>query len=236
MYFLLTSTAFNWKELMLGGENWNFLPETVLRTFIMFIIILVGLRLLGKRGVKQLSIFELVAIISLGSAAGDPMFYKDVGILPALIVFIMIVGLYSFITYLIGKNQKFERLMEGKPIFLIRDGIFLIKNFTKETLGEDEFFAELRMQGVSQLGQIEQAIIESSGSISIFYFPNLEVKYGLPIMPDSLEFSSQIIIGTAHYACTFCGYTVKLEATTKYTCPECNKSKWVKASNKKRIQ
>lgn len=117
----------------------EFSPETVLRTFIMFIIILVGLRLLGKRGVKQLSIFELVAIISLGSAAGDPMFYKDVGILPALIVFIMIVGLYSFITYLIGKNQKFERLMEGKPIFLIRDGIFLIKNFTKETLGEDEF-------------------------------------------------------------------------------------------------
>ncbi|MEO6669043.1 MAG: YetF domain-containing protein [Ferruginibacter sp.] len=236
MYFLQISSSFNWKELMLGGENWNFLLETVLRTFIMFIMILVSLRLLGKRGVKQLSIFELVAIISLGSAAGDPMFYKDVGILPALIVFIVIVGLYSLITFLIGKNQKFERLMEGRPICLIQDGIFLISNFAKEALGADEFFAELRMQGVSQLGQIEQAIVESSGNISIFYFPEEEVRYGLPIMPDSLDFSSQIIIEADHYACTFCGYTEKLEADTKHTCPKCKKSTWVKASNKKRIQ
>jgi len=69
-------TGFNWKELMLGSENWNFLPEVILRTLIIFIIVLVGLRLLGKRGVKQLSIFELVVIVSLGTAAGDPMLFN----------------------------------------------------------------------------------------------------------------------------------------------------------------
>src|SRR5688572_6682679 len=105
MYLLQISPGFNWKEIMLGGESWNFLPEVMLRTIIMFIIIVVSLRILGKRGVKQLSIFELVAIISLGSAAGDPMFYKDVGILPALLVFVVIVALYSLITYFIGKNK-----------------------------------------------------------------------------------------------------------------------------------
>lgn len=157
----------SWKELMLGGEEWSFLLETVLRTLIMFTVILISLRLLGKRGVKQLSIFELVVIIGLGSAAGDPMFYKDVGILPALIVFTMVISLYSLITYLIGKSKKFEKLIEGKPVCLIKDGVFSIENFSKEVLGEDEFFAELRMQGVSQLGQIEEAIEESSGNISI---------------------------------------------------------------------
>lgn len=236
MYFLQISSGFSWKELMLGSENWSFLLKTVLRTFIMFIIILVGLRILGKRGVKQLSIFELVAIISLGSAAGDPMFYKNVGILPALIVFIMIVGLYSLVTYIIGKNQKFERLMEGKPTCLIKNGLFLIQNFKKEALGADEFFAELRLQGVSQLGQIEEAILESSGNISIFYLSDQEVKHGLPIMPNSLDSWHQKIIDPGHYACIFCGYTEKLKPTTKYTCPECKKSKWVKACDKKRIQ
>lgn len=235
MYFLQTSLGFSWKELMLGGENWIFLLETILRTLIMFIMILVSLRLLGKRGVKQLSIFELVVIISLGSAAGDPMFYKDVGILPAVIVFAMIVGLYSIITYMIGKNKKFERLMEGKPICLIKDGVFSVQNFAKEALGEDEFFAELRMQGVSQLGQIEEAIVESSGNISLFYFPDEEVKYGLPIMPDSLDSWISQISDTDNYSCIFCGYTEKLSPTLKHTCPECKKSKWVKASNKKRI-
>lgn len=76
-----------WKMLLLGEENWSFLLETAFRTLIMFIVILLGLRMLGKRGVKQLSVFELGVIIGLGSAAGDPMFYKDVGLLPGIIVF-----------------------------------------------------------------------------------------------------------------------------------------------------
>lgn len=236
MYFLQTSSGFTWKELLLGGEDWSFLPETVLRTLIMFIVILISLRLLGKRGVKQLSVFELVVIIGLGSAAGDPMFYKDVGILPAIIVFSMVVGLYSLVTYFIGKNKNFEKLIEGKPVCLIKDGIFSIDNFQKETLGEDEFFAELRMQSVSQLGQIEEAIEESSGNISLFFYPDEEVKYGLPIMPDSLKATQKKIIDTDHYSCIFCGYTEKLKPIAKYACPECKKWEWIKASNKKRVR
>jgi len=236
MYFLQTSGGFTWKELMLGGEDWSFLPETVLRTLIMFVVILTTLRLLGKRGVKQLSVFELVVIIGLGSAAGDPMFYKDVGILPALIVFTMVVSLYTLVTFMVGKNKKFEKLVEGKPVCLIKDGVFSIENFKKESLGEDEFFAELRLQSVSQLGQIEQAIVESSGNISVFYYPDEDVKSGLPIMPDSLEKSVQKIPDTDRYSCTFCGYTETLKPAEKYTCPTCKKWEWVKASNKKRIR
>ncbi|MEJ7625450.1 MAG: YetF domain-containing protein [Ferruginibacter sp.] len=235
MHFLQVSNGFNWKELLLGGETWGFLPEAILRTFVMFIIILISIRLMGKRGVKQLSVFELVVIIGLGSAAGDPMFYKDVGLLPAILVFIVIVSLYSMLTYLIGKNKKFELLVEGKPVCLIKAGVFSIDNFHKEALGEDEFFAELRMQGVSQLGQIEQAIEESSGNISIFFYPDDEVKYGLPILPGSLEVSQQKIKENDHYSCIFCGYTEKLQPASKYTCPECKKHLWVLASNRKRI-
>ena len=234
MYFLQASN-FSWKELLLGSEDWNFLLETVLRSFIMFIIILVSLRILGKRGVKQLSVFELVVIIGLGSAAGDPMFYKDVGILPALVVFTMVVGLYSLITYLIGQNKKFENLVEGRPVCLIKDGKFSIDNFRKEALGEDEFFAELRMQGVSQLGQIEEAIVESSGGISIFFYPDEEVKFGLPIMPHSLDDSVKTIPTDGHYSCIFCGYTASLRAAQTLVCPECEKDEWVASSKRKRI-
>lgn len=236
MFFLQSSSGFSWKELLLGGENWSFLPETALRSLIMFIVIVISLRLLGKRGVKQLSIFELVAIIALGSAAGDPMFYKDVGILPALVVFIMVVSLYSLITFMIGKSKKFEKLIEGKAVCLIKDGVFAIENFKKEILGADEFFAELRMQGVSHLGQIEEAIEESSGSISIFYFADEDVKYGLPIMPGSLGASRKKISETDFYSCTFCGYTEKIKPAAKHTCPNCKFDEWVKSSNKKRIR
>ena len=63
MYLLDVAAGFDWKVLLLGGEEWSFLPETMLRTSIMFLVILTALSLLGKRGVKQLSVFELVVII-----------------------------------------------------------------------------------------------------------------------------------------------------------------------------
>ncbi len=225
----------DWKELLLGSEDWHFLIETSLRTAIMFIVLLTGLRLLGKRGVKQLSVFELVVIIGLGSAAGDPMLYKDVGILPALIVFVIVIILYKVVTYFIGQNKKFELLIEGKPICLIKDGVFSVENFRKEALGEDEFFSELRMQSVSHLGQVEEAIVETSGDISLFFYEDDKVKYGLPVMPSALETSIERISEPGHYACTFCGYTAKLTPMAKKVCPTCKKHKWVKADNKKRI-
>src|SRR6187431_103897 len=121
MYILQAGQSFEWQKFLLGEEEWMFLPEVVFRSIIMFVVALTALRILGKRGVRQLSVFELVVIITLGSAAGDPMFYKDVGILPALGVFIVIVSLYYFVTYLVGKSKRFEHLIEGKPVCLIQD-------------------------------------------------------------------------------------------------------------------
>ncbi|UWX61838.1 DUF421 domain-containing protein [Chryseobacterium oranimense] len=225
----------NWKELFLGHEEWSFLLEIILRTAIMFLAIIIGLRVLGKRGVKQLSIFELVVIIGLGSAAGDPMFNKDVGIISSILVFIIIILLYSIVTYFIGRSKKFEKLVEGSSICLIRDGEFSIDNFKKENLGSDEFFAELRLKGVSQLGQIEMAIVETSGEISIFYFEDGKVKYGLPIMPESLEGSLKIAEKEAYYSCIFCGYTELKTPGNTEKCSKCQKDEWVEASNKRRV-
>lgn len=234
LYVLQTKT-FSWKELLMGSEEWSFLLETSFRTLIMFSVVLIGLTILGKRGVKQLSVFELVVIIGLGSAAGDPMFYKDVGLLPAFIVFTIVISLYVVVTYFVGKNKSFEHLVEGKPDLLVSEGAFAIENFKKEALGQDEFFAELRLRGVSQLGQVETAIIETNGGVSVYFYPDAEVKYGLPIMPDSLNEQIKKISVTDHYACAFCGFTEKIEPVSRHVCSKCKKNTWVKASKKKRV-
>ena len=226
---------FSWKELLLGSEEWNFLPEVIIRTLVMFTVILIGLSILGKRGVKQLSVFELVIIIGLGSAAGDPMFYKDVGLIPAILVFIIIITLYSWVTHWVGRNKRIEYLLEGKPICLVDEGRFAIDNFSKENLGEDEFFAELRLKGISHLGQVEKAIIETNGGISVFFYPDEEVKYGLPILPELLDIQLKKIDTAGYYACVFCGDTKKLEPSAHHVCPTCKKDKWVEASEKKRV-
>lgn len=233
--FLSTFLNFSWKEFFLGGEEWIFLLEIVLRTIIMFLTIIIGLRVLGKRGVKQLSVFELVVIIGLGSAAGDPMFYKDVGIMSSIIVFVVIILVYSLLTYLIGRFKKFENLLEGKPICLIQDGVFLVDNFKKENLGSDEFFSELRLKGVSHLGHIETAIEETSGDISVFFYNEKDIKFGLPVMPHSLDYPLKNISKEGYYSCTFCGYTEEKQVGNAGTCKNCGKENWVEAGNKKRI-
>ena len=225
----------DWKMLLLGSEEWNFVFETGVRTLIMFLVILLSLRLLGKRGIKQLSVFELGVIIGLGSAAGDPMFYKDVGLIPGIVVFVVVIALYRLITFLINKSRRFELFLEGKPRCIVDKGKFLVDNFKKELTSLDEFFSQLRLQSVSHLGQVKMAIIETNGEVSIFYYPDEEVSYGLPILPDLSINPLKVISKEDHYACMNCGYTEKLQPVSQKICPVCNKEEWLKALNEKRI-
>ena len=225
----------DWNQVLFGEHEWTFLVETAVRTIVMFMVVLIGLTLLGKRGVKQLSVFELVVIIGLGSAAGDPMFYKEVGILPAIVVFAIVISLYILVTYLVGKSNRFEKLVEGRAVCLIKDGRFAIENFKKEALAQDEFFAELRLQHISQLGQVEQAIVETSGEISVFYYEDAEVRYGLSILPESFKEITKHITESAPYSCVFCGNTENLTPVNEHDCGECGKKRWVKSTNRKRV-
>ena len=228
--------SIDWNALLIGEENWGFLAEVSLRTLIMYFIILIGLRLLGKRGVRQLSVFELVVIIGLGSAAGDPMFYKEIGLMVPVIIFVVIVGSYRVTTYLMAKSERFDDLVEGKCVYLIKDGEFNIADIGKEGLAKDEFFSELRQHSISHLGQVESALLETSGILSIYYYPDEKVKFGLPILPELFEKSTQRISKSDHYACNFCGNVEKLAVISEHRCKKCKHNKWVKALKNCRIK
>ncbi|MBC7851363.1 MAG: DUF421 domain-containing protein [Chitinophagaceae bacterium] len=232
MYFLESLT---WSKFLFGDQDMIFLLEVILRTIIMYIVILVGLRLTGKRGVRQLSIFELVVIIGLGSSAGDPMFYQEVGIISAIVVFMVVIGAYRLTTFLTGRSRKFEELIEGKTVCLIEKGKFCFQNFAKEDLAQDEFFSELRSKGVSQLGQVEFAYLEISGEVSVFYYTDEDVKYGLPLLPHEFCKQYKIIPVSDLYSCKFCGNTIKQEASQQPKCPICEKDTWIESSDRKRI-
>lgn len=226
---------FNWKEILVGKEEWDFLWEVLLRTGAMFLFIILCLRILGKRSVKQLSIFELVVIIGLGSAAGDPMFYKEVGLLTSALVFVVVIMLYSIITFIIGKIEHFEKAMEGQPTCLVKNGRYSVENFKKEQLGVQELMSALRVKGVSQLGQVETAIEEISGDLSVFFFEDEDVKYGLPIMPDAQKEKTSYIRQDGYYACTYCGNTEIKTQGAAGKCNVCEHDEWIPATNRKRI-
>jgi uncharacterized membrane protein YcaP (DUF421 family) len=225
----------DWNALLLGEEPLIFLAETAFRTTIMFLVIVFALRLLGKRGIKQLSVFELGVIIGLGSAAGDPMFYKDVGLLPGMVVFTVVMILYRLITYLINRSNRIEQFLEGKPVCMVQKGVLLMENFKKEPIAMDELFSQLRLKSISHLGQVKQAIIETNGEVSVFFYPDDEVKYGLPIVADPCQAKQEAIAKEGEYACTYCGQTRHLEPAPRHQCAQCQHTEWLPAKNHLRI-
>ncbi|MCG9790885.1 DUF421 domain-containing protein [Flavobacterium algicola] len=219
---------FEWKRVLLNDLPPAFLLEVLFRSVVMFSVLLLALKIAGKRGVKQLSVFETVIIISLGSAAGDPMLYDDVGLLPAIVVVLVIIIFYKCITWLTGVSPRFEQFMEGKTQCIIEEGEFSLESFKKETLAQDEFFLELRMKSIEHLGQIKNAYIETNGEISAFYYPDDEVKYGLPVLPQLYNKKSEVVSETGKYACSFCG-NIQEVTTNGATCENCEKKEWVRA-------
>lgn len=225
---------FDWQRLLFNQLPPHFLLEVAFRSAVMFITLLLVLKFTGKRGVKQLSIFETVIIISLGSAAGDPMFYDDVGLVPAIGVFLMVLFLYRFVTWLTGKSPSFERFMEGETECLVTEGKFSANKFERESLSHDEFFTELRLRSIEHLGQVKKAYLETTGDVSIYFYEDKDVRPGLPITPELFCKKIKMIQKTDQYACSKCGDVRQLDQGA-HTCSVCQNKEWVEAINTKRI-
>ena len=225
----------DWQTLLLGEEDWNFLYEVLLRSAIMFIVAITAMRAIGRRGTKQ-GVFELVLIITLGSAAGDPMFYKKVGVLPAILVFACVVIMYKIINFLTARIQALDDLIEGTHARLVKHGRFAVENTKLENLRHDELFEDLRQHGVKHLGQVESAYIEASGQVSIYFWPDEKIGHGLPVTPELFEKQIQEIKQQDIYSCSHCGFTKELKPAKHIACDICNHHMWVKSINDKRVK
>ncbi len=225
----------DWHRIFFSDHPYSFFIEILIRTPLMFLAVVIILRLTGKRGVQQLSIFEMVMIITLGSAAGDSMFYEDVGLLHCLSVFAIVLLVYRLIILLVAKSEKAEKLLEGEPLYLLRDGKMCLSEIDGNEMGADEFFGELRGQYIEHLGQLRYVILEDTGKLSVFFYSDEEVRAGLPILPDDYSKKSSIIKHHGLYACSRCGNTQTLSKTDSAICDLCKNNKWVQAMNRKRI-
>lgn len=230
--------AFDLKRLFLGDVPLLFYVEIAFRTFVMYGYALVMLRLIGKRGQRQLSIFEFAIVIALGSAVGDPMFYPQVPLLHGMIVITVIVGLDKLLEELVKNYESVETFVEGSPSILAQDGYLSEKQYgSKGILSREELFAILRTNKVEQLGQVKRAYMEQTGQISVFIYDRPDVKPGLPIIPpwDIGELPTfqveEPVSEAGPYACWTCGYTKAYQVDDIFTyCPNCEHGKWTRAT------
>lgn len=227
-------TPFDWKNIFLNDLDLTIAFEIGMRTVIMFALVLIFLRSTGKKGVRQLSIFEVAIIIALGSAAGDPMLNGESAIIPSVLVFFVILLVYRIITFFAAKYQKVENILEGIPMYIVENGRFTMSEEGDANFAQDEFFAEMRVQGIEHVGQVRTALLETNGQVSFLFFDDQEVKPGLPIYPKLYNKKSKVIAEPGLYACTHCAEVLHL--VRQQPCSRCNKEEWVAAISDKRIK
>jgi uncharacterized membrane protein YcaP (DUF421 family) len=220
--------------ILLGEEKWDYLPQVLLKCLVIFIASVFTLRFIGRRGIMQ-GVFETLTIIMLGSAAGDPMLYKNVGLLPAILIFLSIGAFYKVTNFIVAKFSLAETIVEGRVVRFIKEGRFDVEHFKGEELSKDELFSDMRMEGVSHLGQIKTAYMEPGGTISVFYFEDENVQYGLPLFPDLNENKLTEIKEEAMYSCSYCGNTLCIQPTQRHICDVCKKHTWIRSINEKRV-
>ena len=223
----------DWATIFIHDTTWEFASEILLRCILMYVMIILFLRLTGKRGVRQLSIFEVAIILALGSIAGDPMFSEDIPMIQAVLVMSVIIFLYRLTTWLMMKFQWFEDLLEGKPIHIVEDGLLVVEEIKNGKMSHDEFFAEMRQQGIEHLGQVRTGLLETDGKFSILFFKPEDVRPGLPLFPKTCAIVREVRPDQL-YACIYCGQVQHLTDAGQ-SCPRCHSAQWAEAMHGHRI-
>lgn len=106
-------TPFDLQRLLIDDFSVPFLYEVACRTILAFIAVFLFLKCSGRRGIRQLSLFEFVVILTLGSSAGDVSFYHDVALLPAAVVFLTILILYRLTIFTMRQYKHVGAWIDG---------------------------------------------------------------------------------------------------------------------------
>lgn len=158
--------------------------EIILRTTIVYLIILFGLRLAGKRELGQMTLFDLVLLLLIANAVQNAMVGPDTTLTGGLIAAGMLILLNNLLARLRVRWPRLRHLVEGSPTLLVLHGKPIQEHLHREGLDEEMLETALREHGVAQLADVEMAVLEIDGSISIVpaQAPTHRVKHPLKFL------------------------------------------------------
>ena len=137
------------------------------RTVILYLLIIAGLRLMGKRQIGELEPGDLVLTLIISDLASVPMQDFGIPLVNGVFPIIVLLSLSMLVSYFSLKSIRFRSLVCGRPTVIIQDGKILQANMAKTRFTVDELYEQLRTQGYSSLEGVKYAILETSGQVSV---------------------------------------------------------------------
>lgn len=219
----------DWLRILIGEVPFAFFIELIIRALIVYLILLVSMRLMGKRMSSQLSRNELAALVSLAAAVGIPLMAPDRGLLPAVVIAAVLVMVQRLIAKKSFDDEKFEAYTQGNISTIVIDGVIDMKELNKLSLSHERLLAQLRCKNVMHLGTVSRFYMESGGTFTLINNP--DPKPGLPIMPPwDTELTNRYFKQEKDVKiCMQCGYPKRKTSGDQAQCPNCGLKKWISA-------
>ena len=159
---------FDWFRIFVGEQPPAYLLEVALKCLLVFCLLLLVMRLSGKRAQNSLSPMQQMLLIALGSAAGDVLLYPSVALSYAALVLVGITLLTVGFEAWSQRSRRVGDFAESRPTVMVEDGVIDHEALRRERTTLRELNAELRVAGARSLSQVRYAILEMTGEFSVF--------------------------------------------------------------------
>ena len=148
--------------------------QIVLRTGVIYVLVLIGVRLSGKREVGQMTPFDLTLLLLLSNSVQNAMTGPDTSLLGGAVAAATLLILNYVVADVAGRNRRLRKVIEGEPSLLIHDGQVIQSHMVREHVSMDELNRALREHGINSCDQVALAVLEVDGSISCLKYDEIK--------------------------------------------------------------
>ena len=150
------------------------LLEIALRTGVIYLLVLIGIRLSGKREVGQMTPFDLTLLLLLSNSVQNAMTGPDTSLAGGAVAAATLLLLNFLVAELAGLNRRFRRFIQGQPSLLIHDGQIIESHMAREHVSMDALKTALREHGLASYKDAALAVLEVDGSISVLKYDDIQ--------------------------------------------------------------
>lgn len=158
-----------------------------IRTIIIYVILNVMLKIMGKRQIGELEVNELVSTLLISEIGALPISDTNIPLLPSLIPILFIAASEVIISIVKNKSNAVKRIVEGEPVYIIYKGRLRQRALRENRISINEVLTEMRTQGIADLGDVRYAILEQNGKVSFLKesdSPNISKTLVVDTKPD----------------------------------------------------
>lgn len=155
----------NWYEMLFGG--WQPLARTAIVGILGYLALVALLRVSGKRTLSKYNAFDFVVTVAFGSTLATMLLSQQASLAQGIMAFLVLLGMQFVITWLSVRSEKVQELVKAEPALLLFRGQFLEDAMRRERVSREELLAAARSEGVASVEDVEAAVLETDGTITV---------------------------------------------------------------------